>query len=290
MNTGPRPVQRLTRGDVVQALKRLGLEAGHVVMVHSSLSAMGYVEGGADAVVDAFLDVLAPDGTLVVPTYTPSHRGPDSVFDPANDPSEVGRITEVARRRPGAVRSCHLRESVAALGPVAREMMRVHRAAAWSVDGPFWKLYEMDARILMLGVPYFRTSFWHMIEQMLQPEYGRWTEYVARIRDPDGTERPLRFRSFGLGPKREPPRDFNKLGARLEARRLVSVGPVGNAMARLFRARDAFDVGVEEFRGDTMLFAMTDGRLTELRDGVMVGEPGGGNEKSVVDPNLMYSR
>ena len=290
MDTGTTAIPRLTRGDVAQALKDLGLEVGHIVMVHSSLSSIGYVEDGADAVVDAFLDVLGPDGTLVVPTYTPSHRGPDSVFDPANDPSEVGRITEVARKRPGGVRSCHLRESVAALGPASQEMMRIHRAAAWAADGPFWKLYELDARILMLGVPYFRTSFWHLIEQMLQPAYGRWTEYEARVRDPDGTERPLRFRSFGPGPDRKPPRDFNKLGARLEARGLVSIGPVGNAMARLFRARDAFDVGIEEFRNDTMLFAMTGGRLTELRDGVLVGEPGGGNEKSVVDPEMMFSR
>jgi aminoglycoside 3-N-acetyltransferase len=246
---------------------------------------MGHIEGGADTVVDAFLDVLAPTGTLVIPTYTPSHRGPDSVFDPVNDPSEVGQITEIARKRPGAVRSCNLRESVAALGPAADEMMRIH-SAAWSVDGPFWKLYEMDARILMLGVPYFRTSFWHMIEQMLLPEYGRWTEYVARIKDMDGTTRPLPFRAFGPGPD-GPTRDFNKLGARLESRGLVSIGTIGNAMARLFRARDAFDVGVKEFRDDTMLFSMTDGSLTKLHDGVSVGEPI--NEKSVVDPDLMYA-
>ncbi len=287
MNTDSKTAPRLDRSAVYQALRRLGLGFGHVVFVHSSLSSMGHVEGGAEAVVDAFLDVLGPEGTLVVPTYTPSHRGLGSVFDPANDPSEVGRITEVTRRRPGAVRSCHLRESVAALGPAANDMMRVHRAAAWAADGPFWKFYELDARILLLGVPYFRSSFWHLIEQMLQPQYGRWTEYEARVKDPDGTERPLWFRSFGVGPDGQPPRDFNKLGARLEARGLVSVGTVGNAMGRLFRARDAFDVGVAEFRDDSMLFATTDGGLTQLRDGVMVGELG--NEKSVVDPKLMYS-
>ena len=52
------------------------------------------------------------------------------------------------------------------------------------------------------------------------------------------------------------------MAAHLEARVLVSVGPVRNAMARLFQAWGAFDAGVEEFRDDTMLFAMTDGRLS----------------------------
>ena len=98
---------------------------------------MGHVEGGAEAVVDAFLDVLGPEGTLVVPTYTPSHRGLGSVFDPANDPSEVGRITEVVRNRPEAFRSPHLWQSMSALGRRAEEMMSIHRPAAWTADGPF---------------------------------------------------------------------------------------------------------------------------------------------------------
>ena len=82
--------------------------------------------------------------------------------------------------------------------------------------------------------------------------------------------------------------DFNKLGARLEARGLVSVGAVGNAMARLFRARDAFDFGLIEFRADPLLFRASGDRPRHLPDGVIVGEQG--NEKSVVDPNLMFSR
>ena len=276
---------QLTRAEIVRSLEANGLRAGHIVFVHSSLSAMGPVEGGADTAVNGLLEVLGPEGTLVVPTFTPSHRGPGSVFDPANDPSEVGRITEVVRNRPGAFRSRHLRESMAALGPVAKEMMRVHGASAWSADGPFWKLYELDARILLLGVPYLRSTFWHLIEQMLQPAYGRWRENDARVREPDGTERPLPERSFG--PKPGYRTDFNKLGSWLEARGLVNVGTVGNAVARLYRARDAFDFGVAEFRRDPELLLKTGESLTQLRDGVMVGEFN--NEKSVVDPALMYS-
>ena len=276
----------MTRKGVVEALRSLGLRAGHIVFVHSSLSSMGRVDGGADTVVDGLLEVLGPEGTLVVPTFTPSHRGPLAVFDPARDPSEVGRITEVVRTRPGAVRSRHLRESMAALGPVAREMMRVHGASAWSADGPFWKLYEWDARILLVGVPYLRSTFWHLIEQMVQPAYGRWRDLEARVREADGTEGALPERGFG--PKPGYRTDFNKLGSRMEAAGLVRVGAIGNAVSRLYRARDAFDFGVAEFRRDPRLFLRLGEEMTRLRDGVIVDEFN--SEKSVIDPGLMYSR
>ena len=61
----------------------MGFEPGDRVMVHSSLSSMGHVEGGAGTVVQAFLDVLGPEGTLMVPTFT--HSGCE-YFDPLGSP------------------------------------------------------------------------------------------------------------------------------------------------------------------------------------------------------------
>ena len=171
----------MKRKQIAKALQTLGVGAGHIVFVHSSLSSIGYVEGGADAVVDAFLDVIGSTGTLVVPAFTFSHGGKlNPVFDPIRDASEMGRITEVARTRPGARRSRHLLHSVAALGSHAEDITAVHGPSAWAADGPFWKLYELDAHILMLGVPYLRCTFFHVIEQLVQVRYRRWREVEAR--------------------------------------------------------------------------------------------------------------
>ena len=130
----------MEREQIAEALQALGLQTSHIVFVHSSLSSVGFVEGGADAVVDAFLDVLGSTGTLVVPTFTFSHGGaPNPVFDPIRDPSEMGRITEVTRTRPGAQRSCHLLHSVAASGtPRGR-----YRRCPWTLRlGSRWSLLE----------------------------------------------------------------------------------------------------------------------------------------------------
>ncbi|MCE7980447.1 MAG: hypothetical protein DYG89_04590 [Caldilinea sp. CFX5] len=104
----------LSREQIVNELYRLGLGAGQIVFVHSSLSSLGHVQGGAATVVDAFLAVLGVTGTLVVPTFTFAHgRAEEPIFDPYHDRSEMGAITEAVRTRPGARRSCHLLHGVA---------------------------------------------------------------------------------------------------------------------------------------------------------------------------------
>ena len=278
----------MKREQIAEALQTLGLGAGHIVFVHSSLSSIGYVEDGADAVVDAFLDVLGSTGTLVVPTFTFSHGGKlNPVFDPIRDPSEMGRITEVTRTRPGARRSHHLLHSVAALGPHAENITAVHGASAWAADGPFWKLHELDAHILMLGVPYLRCTFFHVIEQLVQVRYRQWRQVDAWVQEPDGRKRPLPALAYSPRPGFVG-NDFNKLGSILEEHGLAQVGAVGNAVARRFRAREALEVGLAEYRKDPLLLIKTGDGIAQLRHGVLTEELY--NEKSVIDPAKIYER
>lgn len=276
----------LTQKQIAEALRELGLRAGDIVFVHSSLSSMGPVEGGADTVVDALLEVLGQEGTLVVPTFTFSlnhDNGP--IFDPANDPSEMGQISEAARVRPDTLRSHHMMHSVSALGPHAAEITSHHGASAFAGDSPFWKVYELGGRIMLLGVPYLRSTFFHVIEQLVQVEYRGPRRLVEeRIRDENGTERPLLTQKSTRLPNATE-NDFNKFGSLLEDRGLSSVQPVGNALARLFNARDAMETGLAEYRNDHLIFVMTGDSVTPLKDGVLVGE--WDNEKTVLDPALM---
>ena len=85
----------ISRKQIGASLRALGLKSSDILFVHSSLSSIGYVDGGAQTVVDALLDVLGPKGTLVVPTFTDFHKvATDSVFDPVRDPSDMGKISE----------------------------------------------------------------------------------------------------------------------------------------------------------------------------------------------------
>ena len=109
----------LTRESLAEALTFVGLRQGDTVIVHSSFRSFGAVEGGPETLLDALLDVLGPQGNLVLPTFNYSRPPPVPHYDPAVTPSRAGVLTEVGRRRPGAVRSLHPSHSVTVIGPDA---------------------------------------------------------------------------------------------------------------------------------------------------------------------------
>jgi aminoglycoside 3-N-acetyltransferase len=114
---------RVTRTDLVAGLREIGIETGALLQVHSSLSRLGYVEGGAETVVDALLEAVGSEGTVMVPTF--NHGGAD-IFDPRTTPSTNGAVTEALRRRPEARRSLHPTHPYAAIGKHAEELVTGH--------------------------------------------------------------------------------------------------------------------------------------------------------------------
>ena len=119
----------LTKEDIKRGLKKLGLKKGDLVLVHSSLSSFGYVVGGANTMIDALLETVGHKGTVVVPTLTGSEKlsvNNPPVFDPENTLCWTGKIPETFRKRKEAIRSLHPTHSVAAIGAMAKELLRDH--------------------------------------------------------------------------------------------------------------------------------------------------------------------
>ena len=175
----------VTQHDIEQGLRRLGLETGNKVLVHSSLRSFGHVDGGADAVIDALLAAVGAAGTVLVPTLTGSEAlSPQHppVFDPAQTPCWTGRIPEIFRRRPAAVRSLHPTHSVAAIGADAETLTRDHLDSISPCDeqSPYGKLALLDdAYILLIGVTHESNTTLHHVEELagvayhLQPQLAR---------------------------------------------------------------------------------------------------------------------
>lgn len=178
-------------------LGRLGVARGGVLMVHASLSALGRVEGGAEAVVDGLLTALGPEGTLVMPAFLDEsvciegivEVAPEAMVrqaraawprDPASAPSTMGAIPEAFRQRPGTGRSAHPTTSVIASGPRAGEILHPHPLAwATGVGSPFARLTEMDAQMLLLGVGFNRLSLLHHAEGLVP--HGRRKTRIALV-------------------------------------------------------------------------------------------------------------
>ncbi len=272
----------MNQNQLISAFEKLGLRQGDAVFVHSSLSSIGLVEGGAATVVRALLGVLTKDGTLAVPSFT--FRPKALTLDLDNDPSGMGQISEEVRTLQEARRSTHLFHSVAAIGPKADELTRVHGPSAWAADGPFWKLCDLDFYILMLGLSYTTCTIFHLIEQMVQVPYRHWVQSKGVFRKSNAPEQPLPTAAFVPNPG-FPGNDFNRLGRRMEELGLVRITPIGNAISRLFKAKAAVRLGIEEYRNDPLLFLKTNQGITMLEEGVQFGA-----EKCVVDPGAVFRR
>ena len=67
----------ITKEEIVNALYSVGLAKGHTVMVHTALSKMGYVCGGAQAVIEALIEVVGEDGTIMMPAQSWKNLDPE---------------------------------------------------------------------------------------------------------------------------------------------------------------------------------------------------------------------
>ena len=169
----------LTREKLITDLKDLGIEKGDILLVHSSLSRLGHVEGGADTVIDALLEAVGPDGTVLMPVY-PIHGDwvefiqAEPVFDPRRSPSYLGKITDVFWRRPGVLRSLHPTHSVAVYGKYAVYLTQDHEKSQSPCGdpSPFEKLMKLNGKILHLGSPFCTTSSFHVVEDMV-PDFPK---------------------------------------------------------------------------------------------------------------------
>ena len=228
-------------------LKALGINAGDCVFCHSSLKSIGRVEGGADAVLDAFLAVLGAGGTLALPALCRYDWAKmpmeviESNWDPAMQPTFTGLIPETFRKRHGVIRSANVTHSVAASGPLAAFITECHKNAyigpnaenapdrpVWASRGAFgpnspWdRLCRLDAKYMFLGVDFNVCTIFHHVQTLLLAEAA----------------------PGALWPKF----NFLELGHAIESEGLVRTGKIGAAPAKWIKAGKLVDAALNILR------------------------------------------
>ncbi len=165
----------VSKTQLADQLLKLEIPPRSVVLVHSSLKAFGYVEGGPAAVVDALVDafVTRNRGTVMLPTFSikgTMHGALSSgeVFDVVSTPSNLGAIPETFRRHPQARRSLHPTHSFAAIGPDADRLVESHHTCGTSfgADSPMARMLEFPSYILGLGTNLGTVTFYHCLEEI----------------------------------------------------------------------------------------------------------------------------
>jgi aminoglycoside 3-N-acetyltransferase len=238
--------------DIVEGLTKLGMGQGDAVLVHSSLRSFGYVDGGADAVIDALLETVGPSGTIMVPTLTGSEKlsvKNPPIFAPSATRCWTGRIPETFRKRPEAIRSRHPTHSVAAIGKDAEYLTRGHERCVTpcGIGSPYWKLAVIGGYILFLGVGLGCNTTFHTVEELANAPYHMQPEWVdAKIINDDLRVEVVRVKIHLYGPER----DFERMEPTLLSRGIMKLGRVGRADVRLVRAKPMIDLALRFLESD----------------------------------------
>ena len=227
----------ITQQEIAAGLEELGLRVGHKVLVHSSLRSFGHVAGGADAVIDAVLEVIGPSGTLLAPTLTGSgdlSAENPPYFDPDATPCWTGIIPETLRRRPVAVRSLHPTHSVAAIGADAVFLTAGHRCSVTPCDelSPFGRLAALpDSYVLLLGVSHESNTLFHYVEEMAGVEYHIQRGFVSATMCVQGvvSRQPIMLHRYGAA------RRFSVMEPVFLAQGIQRQGRIGQAEVRLIQ-------------------------------------------------------
>ena len=232
----------LTRKDIAAGLRRLGIGAGDGVMVHSSLKSFGPVESGPLTIIEALMDVLTPEGTLLMPTFNhgkPWESGGCGFYDPATIPTINGIIPETFRRLPDVHRSLDPTHAVAAWGKNALRYTQFHhRTLTMGPDSPLGLLGREGGCAVMLGVGYGTNTYHHVVEMTLGvPCLGKRTE-AYEVRLPGG--RSVIGRTWGWRGGSCPVCDGAQYGERMKA--VSKTTAIGSCNAIIFKLSDAFRV------------------------------------------------
>lgn len=252
-----------TKETLMEDIRKLGVAKDDILFVHSSMKAIGEVEGGADTVLDALTEAVS-EGMLILPTHTWSVMSNEyPIFDPANESACVGILPNLFRKRVGVMRSLHPTHSVAAYSTNKKLLEDfVSGEEKFSTPCPrqgcYGKLYDLDAKVLMLGVGLNRYTYLHGVEEWFGIEERLEQEALAlQIKLPSGELLPVAMHKHFKPNNISVSEYYIKMEKPFEEAGALVKGKIGNAACMLLSAKQTADLTTEYLKKDRNLFLFT---------------------------------
>ncbi len=243
-------LKEVTKEDILKALSDLGIQSGTGLMVHASLKSFGSVKGGATTVIEALMETVSPDGTLVMPSFNhgaPFEAQAAGYFQPKTTPTTNGAIPDTFWRMPNVYRTLNPTHAFAAWGKQAQLYTQGHhRTLTLGLQSPLGLLYQDDGYCLLIGVNYQVNTFHHVVEVLEKaPCLGKRSEAYPVILPND---RKVTGRTWGWRETPCPLTDEGQYETEMEVRGLHHKILVGNSQLMLFRLEDCFEMLSELLR------------------------------------------
>ena len=257
-------VKYTTKPNTITSLKRdfeaLGVKPGANIIMHSSLSKIGWTIGGPVSVIRAIMQALTPKGTLVMPAFSSENSDPSNwehppvpehwwdtirkempAFDPQiTPPRGLGRVIDTFRTWPGVLRSNHPVSSFVAWGKNANFIIDNHELKAdLGENSPLSRLYDLDGQTLLIGVNHYNNSSLHLAEYRSDFP-GKKHQMTASAIMVNKQRKWVEWEELDIINE-----DFDQLGKDFESKINYKPGKIGLADGRLISIRDSVDFGVE---------------------------------------------
>ena len=246
--------------DLIQGFEKAGVKKGQAIMVHTSLSSLGFVCGGPQIVIEALIESVGQEGTIMMPTQSWKNLDPETgvhweepkewwqiirdnwpAYDKDITPTNtMGAVAVMFRKWPGAKRSDHPARSVAALGKHAAYLTENHDLSnIFGTDSPIDKLYKLDGYVLLIGVGYDKNTSIHLADAKAEyPGKHNVTESSAVM--VDGKRKWISYDTLAVDGE-----DFIEIGEDFEKEYKVNEVKIGNAVVKFMRQRDIVDYAVK---------------------------------------------
>jgi aminoglycoside 3-N-acetyltransferase len=238
---------------LVADFRALGVEAGDVLLVHSSYKSLGDVEGGPQTVVHALLDVLGPDGTLIMPTFNFDFTK-GVPWDVRKTPSKMGILTEIVRTNPRSKRVFHPFYSFAILGKHAEMLGNLRYKSSYERNSVFGKLRDLDGKIMIIGLSYNNSmTFFHHIEQMEGVNYRFLKQFTGEVTDENGHTYTDTFEMLVRDIDKGVLTRVDPMGALMEQAGIVNIRQIGEADVKLMKANQVYGFTAREMKRDPHL-------------------------------------
>jgi aminoglycoside 3-N-acetyltransferase len=177
---------------ISKTLESCGPFKADLLLVHSSLSACGTIDGGPATVVKALRSWISNDAALAMPTHTWSYPDPGGtapVYDFASTPSVVGTITNFYWRQPGVLRSLHPSHSLASSGSGAEELCQGHELCdtPCGEGTPYERIVHSQSSVLMFAATMDSYTLFHTAEAAAGVPYLYMpAQFSLRYKDREG--------------------------------------------------------------------------------------------------------
>ena len=247
---------------LTEDFKNLGIKKDDNVLIHSSMKSIGEVEGGADTVLDVFIEYLSEKGNIALPSHSWSAINAEhNIFDPEKEPSCVGILPQIFRKRKGVLRSLHPTHSIAITGKDKEYFVKDEHLidTPCGRKGCWGKLLDMDFKIVFLGCDTKSNTFIHGVEEWCNVP-GRLTKTYQKLKIvmPDGTifDRDM-IRHWDRN-NRGVSDNYDRLLPHMEEKGLVVKGKFGDADCIIEKARDIYKVASELLERNINFFSYED--------------------------------